>query len=950
MLRLNDIKKDYQLAGDAVHALKGVSLSFRRNEFVSILGASGCGKTTLLNIIGGLDKYTSGDLIIDGKSTKQYADKDWDTYRNHSIGFIFQSYHLIPHQSILQNVELALMISGVSKEERRRRAIEALEKVGLSDKIRSKPNQLSGGQAQRVAIARALINDPEIVLADEPTGALDSKTSVQIMDLLKEISKDRLVIMVTHNPELAEQYSTRIIRLLDGLVTDDTMPYSEEEEIKEVQEAAEARAKAEAEALAQQEAEAEQEGDGKKRKRKLVSRKGRKKNASMSIGMAFGLSLKNLLSKAKRTTMVSIAGSIGIIGVSMVLAISAGVKDYIKNMENDMLSGYPITITRSTFDWSAIMNMNDTLNKKVNIKKLKDKVYVDSLLQTMIAMGNNFISQNEISENYINYVSDMPEEYYNAMQFSYDFDAANYLYTDFNMVGAKSNTVIPEEADASNESMSLTAIRAMYRSILGEEPSYAYYTSMLDNFTGLGEVPDNADYILTQYDVVATSDDVTAEGVKDALNSKDSLVLVLDEGTTDELNLAQYGFLSQEELLNYAFYAATNPADHAKYDEKIGLVGSGIEGMDPYIEVNGGGFDYSFFFNKKFKYYPNNAIYTKLPIPLTTNIGGKDKTINFAYNVYGAGLPQDDGFNLSVKVILQKKKDISYGCLSDGLYYTNALTKHILKESAESEIAKYINENGNLDAVGYTYNYSHFKMVNGVRNYEKKQTYGFFTNSSGGMMSMGGTDYSVTAGMVAGSDLATGISIYPTDFKTKDKVTGYLDAWNDLCAAEGEYGGQQLGETDKVKYSDMVGVIISMVNTMIEMVTIALIAFTALSLVVSTVMVGIITYVSVVERIKEIGILRSVGARKKDIKRLFNAETFIIGLAAGVVGIIVTYILSLIINLVVAAIAPISTIAALPWWQAFIMIGVSVVLTLISGLIPAAAAAKKDPVVALRTE
>ncbi|MDE7306314.1 MAG: ABC transporter ATP-binding protein/permease, partial [Clostridia bacterium] len=917
MLRLNDIKKDYQLAGDSVHALKGVSLSFRRNEFVSILGASGCGKTTLLNIIGGLDKYTSGDLIIDGVSTKEYADKDWDTYRNHSIGFIFQSYHLIPHQSILQNVELALMIAGVSKEERRRRAVEALEKVGLSDKIHSKPNQLSGGQAQRVAIARALINDPEIVLADEPTGALDSKTSVQIMELLKEISKDRLVIMVTHNPELAEQYSTRIIRLLDGLVTDDTMPYSAEEEIREVTEAAEARAKAKAEAEAA--AAQEETENGKKNKK---ARKSKKKNASMSIGMAFGLSLKNLLSKAKRTTMVSIAGSIGIIGVSMVLAISAGVQNYIKDMENDMLSGYPITVTRSSFDWSAITSVNDTLSKKVNITKLNDKVYVDSLLETMIAMGNNFISQNEISENYVNYVSEMPEEYYNAMQFSYDFDAANYLYTDFNMVNKDlSHTEIPADKDSSSESMSLTAIRAMYKSILGEEEDYKMYSSMLDTFTGIGEIPENADYILSQYDVVATNGNLTENQVKEALNSKENLILVLDDGKTDELNLAQFGFLSQEELLNYAFKAVGDD----KYDPEIGLVGSGIKGEDPYYndEAGGGGIDYDFFFNKEFKYYSNNAIFTKLLIPYPINIGGENKTIYYWYNSYGGDIAQDkkdDSFSLGVKVILQKKKDISYGCLSDGLYYTPALTKHILQQGENSEIANFIKQNGSLDAVAYDYDYSFFKMNGDVREYHKNPGFGIFVNSANAMMAMGGApSYDVTLSMVAGSDVASGINIYPTDFKTKDKVTGYLDAWNTMCEAEGEYGGQQLGEKDKVKYSDMVGVIISMVNTMIQMVTLALIAFTALSLVVSTVMVGIITYVSVVERIKEIGILRSVGARKKDIKRLFNAETFIIGLAAGLVGIIVTYILSLIANLVVASLAPISTIAALPWWQAFIM-------------------------------
>ena len=384
MLQLKDIKKDYFVAGEAVPALKGISLNFRKNEFVSILGASGCGKTTLLNIVGGLDKYTSGDLVINGKSTKEYKDGDWDTYRNHSIGFIFQSYHMIPHQTILQNVELALVIAGVDKEERRRRAVEALERVGLKEKMNSRPNQLSGGQAQRVAIARALINDPEIVLADEPTGALDSKTSVQIMELLKEISKDRLVIMVTHNPELAEQYSTRIIRLLDGLVTDDSMPYDGTEETEDAVVAQEDAAETDAAPSA-----------------KKKTDKGKKKRSSMSAGMAFMLSLKNLLSKWKRTLMVSLAGSIGIIGVSLVLAISSGVQGYIKDMENDMLSGNPIAIERSSFDMSALTKINKTVNKTIDITKLKDKVYVDSLLQTFLDMGNNFITSNEISENYL---------------------------------------------------------------------------------------------------------------------------------------------------------------------------------------------------------------------------------------------------------------------------------------------------------------------------------------------------------------------------------------------------------------------------------------------------------------------------------------------------------------------------------------------------------------------
>ena len=417
MLELKEIKKEYPVAGGVVHALKGVSIKFRRNEFVSILGASGCGKTTLLNIIGGLDKYTSGDLIIEGTSTKEFKDGDWDTYRNHSIGFIFQSYHLIPHQTILQNVELALLISGVDREERRRRAIDALEKVGLGDKINARPNQLSGGQAQRVAIARALINDPEIVLADEPTGALDSKTSVQIMELLKEISRDRLVIMVTHNPELAEQYSTRIIRLLDGEVIDDTMPYDGDEG---------QTSKLAAETEVQTETDGLSENDESKKSGKKAG-KGKKKKASMSMGMATSLSLKNLLSKGKRTAMVSVAGSIGIIGVSMVLAISAGVQSYIGSMQDDMLSGYPLTVSETAIDFNALMEFAESSGTKVDIARLKDKVYVDSLLETLMSFSGAQTTNN-ITAEYKTFVDAMPKEYYNALQYGYDFDMSNYIF------------------------------------------------------------------------------------------------------------------------------------------------------------------------------------------------------------------------------------------------------------------------------------------------------------------------------------------------------------------------------------------------------------------------------------------------------------------------------------------------------------------------------------------
>lgn len=919
MLQLKDIKKDYFVAGEAVPALKGISLNFRKNEFVSILGASGCGKTTLLNIVGGLDKYTSGDLIINGKSTKEYKDGDWDTYRNHSIGFIFQSYHLIPHQTILQNVELALVIAGVDKEERRRRAVEALERVGLKDKMNSRPNQLSGGQAQRVAIARALINDPEIVLADEPTGALDSKTSVQIMELLKEISKDRLVIMVTHNPELAEQYSTRIIRLLDGLVTDDSMPYDGAEEAED--------------AVVAQEDAAETDAAPSEKKK---TDKGKKKRSSMSAGMAFMLSLKNLLSKWKRTLMVSLAGSIGIIGVSLVLAISSGVQGYIKDMENDMLSGNPIAIERSSFDMSALTKINKTVNKTIDITKLKDKVYVDSLLQTFLDMGNNFITSNEISENYLDYVSKMPEEYYSAMRYKFDFEVSNYIYTDFHVTSETSPTVIPEELDASSDGMSLTAIRSMYTSVLAQEPEYSKFISMLDMFTGLQEVPDGGEYILSQYDVIASNGNLSEEQIINAFNDKQSLILVVDEGKVSEIDLAQFGFLSEEELLNYAFLAAGRTES---YDPAIGLPGSGIKDKDPYYDesLGAGGLNFNFFFDKQFKWYPNNTVFTKQ----------NDAQKPFKYNSYSEGFSEEGSMDLGVKLILQKKKNVSYGCLADGLYYTPALTRHIIAQGLESEIAQYIKDNGNLSELTYTYDFTYFKTENGVKVYHKDVGMNKFRQQQ---TMFGGSSDAVTLGMVAGSDIASAVFIYPLNFDMKNKVCTYLDGWNKMCEDGAEYNGETLSSKQKVKYTDMVGVIIDMVNTMIQMVTIALVAFTALSLLVSTVMVGIITYVSVVERIKEIGILRSVGARKKDIKLLFIAETFMIGLAAGLAGIIITYLISLAINLIVSAVFAIGTIAALPVWQALIMVAVSVALTLISGLIPAAAAAKKDPVVALRTE
>lgn len=959
MLELIDIKKDYPVAGGVVSALKGVSIKFRRSELVSILGASGCGKTTLLNIIGGLDKYTSGDLIIEGKSTKQYRDGDWDTYRNHSIGFIFQSYHLIPHQTILQNVELALLISGVSKEERRQRAIAALERVGLGDKLKNRPNQLSGGQAQRVAIARALINDPEIVLADEPTGALDSKTSVQIMELLKEIAKDRLVIMVTHNPELAEQYSTRIIRLLDGEVIDDTKPYDGTHEVNPAVSAEQPSAPAE----------------------QQKTNKGKKKKASMSVGMAMSLSLKNLLSKRKRTALVSVAGSIGIIGVSMVLAISAGVKAFIADMENDMLSGYPLSVTETAIDFNGLMDFASSRHVKADPTRLNDKVYVDSLIETLMGLGDT-MTTNTITPAYLDYVSKMPSAYYNALQYDYGINPANNIYANFKL-----------NSESEAEEVSITGIRTMYTSVLSEvgkkegNEKYAQFAQVIPTVSTFEELPDNYNFILSQYDILATSlgktEKLTENELNEIFNARDSVIMVLNDHATTDLVLGQYGYFTQDEFLKYAERAE---------DISQGEIDKDAPNEDLADFLNGK--DYSFFIDGEgestFKWYPNNTVYRQaaadsgLKVPAAVGLGVYAPAV-YEYLPYSEDFDHDrndaDDVDLKVKVILQKKEGISYGCLERGMYYTKALTDHALETGRKSEIVKYINEqtSGQLDGVPFRYHYYYDDKtvtqmeveVNGIK--VKTDLYYYITAASGGMMSsmmssvmggmMGGSGDENSAirikpSVLGGGELPVSLYVYPLDFDYKDLVTEYLDSWNDMCAerqtyewtdADGEIQSVILDEKDKVNYTDQVGLIITMVNTMIEMITIALIAFTALSLVVSTVMIGIITYVSVVERIKEIGILRAVGARKKDIKRLFNAETFIIGLAAGLVGIVVTYLLSLIINLIVTSLAGI-TIASLPVWQALIMVLVSVVLTLISGLIPAAAAAKKDPVVALRTE
>ena len=884
MLELKEIKKDY-VAGDLkVKALKGVSISFRQSEFVSILGPSGCGKTTLLNIIGGLDHATSGELLIDNVSTNNYTDRDWDTYRNHRVGFIFQSYNLIPHQTILENVELALTISGVEKAERVKRAKEALDKVGLSEQYNKKPNQLSGGQCQRVAIARALVNEPEILLADEPTGALDSETSVQIMELIKEISQERLVIMVTHNPELADKYSTRIIKLLDGEIVADSNPFDANAE----------------------------EAKDQVTKKKEISKK-----SKLSFWTAFKLSAKNLFSKLKRTIMVCIAGSIGIIGVATVLAISSGMQGYIQSMQNDMLSGNPITISEQTYDLVGAMQSLSTSQQEDLISESTQDGYinVDYFIKRLVAMSdslNALMLENDISQDYIDYIYSMPKDYYNEIVLDYGLDLSNNLYTDFKFNGQENNN------------MSLSAAIEIYTAML-KQTDYSDYASYISAFTESFMIaPDSEEFILSQYDIVSSK-----ENSKIAKNVNEIMLVIDENSALTDLLLAQLGYYTQDEFFNIVYKATDDPR------------------YDPSLDKDN--FSYDEILGKTFTWYPNDTVFAR----------GTDAINPFTYNAYEG--EWSTGIDLTITAILKPKDNVNYGALESGMYYTQALAKEIITQNLGSEIVSYLNTVGeeSFNSFAYTgginygiiYNYDY--EFEGNRYEDNVGFVGSFS-SMGGMMGSGSqttpTYHILTKRNLGGCELPSEISIYPVDFSLKDKITDYLDVWN--SDADLTVNGKVVSAQDRpdIQYTDNLALVMSIINTLIDTVTIALVAFSALSLVVSTVMIAIITYVSVMERVKEIGVIRSLGGRKRDVASLFIAETFIIGGVSGVFGIIITYIISLIVNVIVGNLVGIYTIASLPIITALIMILVSIVLTLISGLIPASLAAKKEPVEALRTE
>ncbi len=915
MLSLREIKKDYVTSSETVNALKGISLSFRKNEFVSILGPSGCGKTTLLNIIGGLDHYTDGDLLINGRSTKSYTDRDWDVYRNHRIGFIFQSYNLIPHQTILGNVELALTIAGMSREERVEKAKRALDRVGLSGQYYKHPNQLSGGQCQRVAIARALVNDPEILLADEPTGALDTVTSVQIMDLIKEISAERLVVMVTHNPELAEQYSSRIIRLLDGVVIEDTDPFSEEAEAEECRAILEEEKAVEATAVAGM-----SEKDAKRAKKK------RSEKAKMSFFTAFMLSAKNLLSKKGRTIMVAFAGSIGIIGIALVLAFSAGIKGYVASMQDDMLSGNPIQISDTAYDFKSLTGMMEEAEVEEIIKEA-NRVYISSLVEYLAEMGDTMdtlLVENTITQEYVDFVKAMPSEYYNAMLLSYGVDLNPNIYTDFKM-----------SADSDVKNMSVSALTAMYTSILKETEfkDYASYVTALA--PSMAQMPNNPDYILNQYELVGENSKIATE--------KNEIMLVLNPNDEiSDLLLARFGFFTQDEFLEIVEKATS---DDGTYNEAL------------YKDS----FTYDELLGKTFTWYSNNTVFEKVQYPNPFAPG--EFITTYGYNAYSDDFDKESGTELKIVGILTPKDTVNFGSLSSGIYYTEAFTEHVLEKNADSEIFEHINAIDESDttaaaAASYYIPYSYSFTYNGTTHDNVMGAVGPTMTMADMMGSMSGDSTEFNhADMkerfirnLGGNTIANNILIYPVSFDDKDLVTNYLDKWN--SEEDITVGDSTILRDDRldISYTDVLELVISMINTMIDIISYALIAFTSVSLVVSTVMIGIITYVSVVERIKEIGVIRSLGGRKKDVRHLFNAETFIIGAVAGLFGVGVTYFVSFIVNLILKPLINYPNIAALPISNAILLIILSISLTLISGLIPASSAAKKDPVVALRTE
>ena len=867
MLQLKNITKNYLSGDNEVQALKGIDIEFRENEFVSILGQSGCGKTTLLNIIGGLDRYTSGDLIINGKSTKEFKDKDWDTYRNHSVGFVFQSYNLIPHQTVLANVELALTISGVGKAERKKRAIEALQKVGLGDQLNKKPNQMSGGQMQRVAIARALVNDPDILLADEPTGALDSKTSVQVMEILKEISKDRLIIMVTHNPELAKKYSSRIVKLLDGKIIDDSNPYkSSEEDVK-----------------------------------KARNKKDKSGKASMKFTTAVRLSLNNLMTKKGRTFLTSFAGSIGIIGIALILSLSHGMQSYINRVEEDTLSSYPLTIQEASIDVTSMLEamMGNGEKEEHNDNKIYSRPIVNNILETV----STKLQTNNLEEfkKYLESGDTNIKDYINAIQYEYNLNLNIYKQNEDKTYQQVNPSKVFDELGFGEMMESRQSTSSMMSGSMTMTQTDVW-----------NEMLDNQNLLQSQYDVLAGK----------WPTKYNEVVLIVDENNeVSDYTLYSLGIKDIKEL--------NESIEKIKNKEKVEVGESESYSYDDLL-------------NYKFKILLNTDYYKE------SGNAWQDMSNDDEYmkNVV------DNAEEITIVGIIKPNEENVSSSGAGMIGYTKELKEYVINKINETEIVKEQKENPNINVFTgiefpknqnssfdylqltdeqrmYMATLSEAELAELMKNYAENSTATYDSNLS-------------TLGVVDLNKPST-INIYPKDFESKDMITTRISEYNDKQTNDGK-------EENVITYTDIVGVMMSSVSTIINVISYVLIAFVGISLVVSSIMIGIITYISVLERTKEIGILRSIGASKKDVSRVFNAETLIIGLVAGLIGIVVTLLLNIPINMIIKSIVGISNISKLPTAGAIILVVISVGLTMIAGLIPARFAAKRDPVEALRTE
>lgn len=828
MLELKNVTKIYKTSGITQTALNKVSIKFRDNEFVSILGPSGSGKTTLLNIIGGLDHYTSGDLIISGISTKNYKDSTWDIYRNHKVGFVFQSYNLISHQTALSNVELALTISGVGKKERRKRAIEALKKVGLKDHKDKKPNQMSGGQMQRVAIARALVNDPDILLADEPTGALDSKTSVQIMDLLKEIAKDRLVVMVTHNPDLAKQYSTRIVKLKDGVITDDSNPYDGEEQ-------------------------------------KVSTNIGKK--TSMSFLTALSLSLNNLMTKKARTFLTAFAGSIGIIGIALILSLSNGVAKYIDDKEEEALSNYPLTIQKNTMDMTSMMtSMMESSKEEYNDDLIHSNNILSNLLTSLKTKTNNL-------KDFKSFLDDNKKikKYANDIQYKYDLDIN--LYT--------------KDVDGNNLRVNPTDISEN----LGTLSQFMQFS----NSNVFVELFNNQKMLLDNYDLLAGNL---------PSNYNEVVIMVDSNNQISDYTLYALGLKSQSELEDIVSKSekgedVKSSIETYSYDDLLGLSYKLVLNTDYYVKENNIWIDKS-----------NNKDYM-------------DELL-------------DSSCDIKVVGIIKAHENTSLNT-TGAIGYTQSLTSYVIDKVNASDIVKEQKANPNINVFTLkSFDDDNTTIDPSIYSLSESEIKSYMLNFADNKATY--EDNLVRLGAIDTSN-PDEISIYPKDFNSKDEIVDIIDSYN-----------KGKTETDKITYTDTVGLMMKSVTSIVNIISYVLIAFVGISLVVSSIMIGIITYISVLERKKEIGILRAIGARKKDISRVFNAEAIIEGLSAGVLGIFVTLIISFLANILVSQVLDIQNIMNLPVIAAIVLILISVFLTFIAGLVPAKIASKKDLVIALREE